>query len=260
MARALFSALVGLLLLFILAPIGVVVIASFSAGATMEVPPSTWSLRWYAHALALPLFVNSAWISLWLAAAASAIALPLALGAALVIVRGRFRGREALQSFLLAPLFVPAIVTGLAILLAFATLEIDQVWLRLIGAHVLVTFPYMVRTIMASLTRVDVTLEEGALTLGANPWLTFWHVTLPLIRPGIVAGMVFAFLISFDNVSVSLFLTHVGYNTLPLAILNYVEFNYDPSIAAISVMLIVLSLGIAVTLDQAVGIRRVVGH
>lgn len=256
----LFQLVIVVLMVFILAPIVVVVLASFNGGQSMQVPPLQWSLRWYGHALAEPLFVDAAWISAWLAAAATLLAMPPALGAALAITRGDFRGRDALQSFLLAPLFVPAIVTGLAILLAFATIELDQVWLRLVGAHVLVTFPYMVRTIMASLARVDVTLEEGALTLGAGPVRTFWYITLPLIRPGLLAGMVFAFIISFDNVSVSLFLTHVGYNTLPLAILNYVEFNYDPSIAAISVMLIVLSLGSAVALDRVVGIRRVVGH
>jgi putative spermidine/putrescine transport system permease protein len=124
---------------------------------------------------------------------------------------------------------------------------------------VLVTFPYLVRTIMASLARFDQSLEEAARTLGAHPLRGFMLVTLPLIRPGVIAGMLFALIVSFDNVSVSLFLTSARSNTLPLAILNYVEYNFDPSVAAISTMLVVVSLTAAVLMERAVCLRRVVG-
>jgi putative spermidine/putrescine transport system permease protein len=250
---------IALLVLFIVAPIIVVVIASFSAKEVPEFPPSAWSLRWYGFALSQQIFVRSAINSAWLATVATALATPVALGAALAIVRCRFPGRDALQSFLLAPLFVPAIVISLAILLAFAGLGIRDIGLRLVGAHVLITFPYLVRTIIASLARIDTMLEEAARTLGASPWRTFRHVTLPLVMPGVIAGMLFAFIVSFDNVSVSLFLTTARTNTLPLAILNYVEYNFDPSIAAISTMLITLSLAAAILLERMVGLRRVLG-
>jgi putative spermidine/putrescine transport system permease protein len=255
----LFHLIVVLLAAFILAPIAIVVIASVSAGEVPEFPPRGVSLRWYGHALAQPLFVNSALNSLWLALVATTLATPIALAAALAIVRGRFPGRDAIQSFLLAPLFVPAIVTSLAILLAFASFGVRDVGLRLVGAHVLITFPYLVRTIVASLARVDTVYEEAARTLGASPWHSFRLVTLPLVRPGVIAGTLFAFIVSFDNVSVSLFLTTARTNTLPLAILNYVEYNFDPSIAAISTILIVISLGAALLLERLVGLRRVLG-
>ena len=254
-----FHTLIAILIVFILAPIVVVVVASFSARAIPEFPPSSWSIKWYAHALQQPIFTDSAKNSAWLALVSTALATPIAMGAAYVIVRFEFYGKDALQTFMLSPLIVPSIIIGLAILLLFATLGIRGVGLRLVGAHVLITFPYLVRTIMASLARVDMTLEEVARTLGASGLRTFWHVTVPLVRPGVIAGMLFSFIISFDNVSVSLFLTSARTNTLPLAILNYVEYNYDPSIAAISTMLILFSLTAAVVLERAVGLRRVFG-
>ena len=114
--------------------------------------------------------------------------------------------------------------------------------------------------IMASLARLDPVAEEAAMTLGASRLRAFLHVTLPLLLPGLVAGAVFAFIVSFDNVSVSLFLTTARTSTLPIAILGYVEFNFDPSIAAISTLLIVASLAAAILVERAVGLRRALGH
>ncbi|MFZ4532737.1 MAG: ABC transporter permease subunit, partial [Alsobacter sp.] len=148
---------------------------------------------------------------------------------------------------------------GCSHLLNEGGIGIRDVGFRLVAAHVLVTMPYLVRTLIASLTRFDMVLEEAARTLGASPLTTFFVITLPLIRPGLIAGVLFALVVSFDNVSVSLFLTSARTNTLPLAILNYVEYNYDPSIAALSTMLIAVSLGAALLLERLVGLRRVVG-
>jgi putative spermidine/putrescine transport system permease protein len=249
----------ALIATFILAPTIVVVGSSFSGGNLPQFPPSDLSLRWYAHALAQPIFTEAAFNSLWLALVATAIATPIALAAAIAIVRGDFAGKTAVQAVLLAPLFVPAIVVSLSILLVSARLNIREVGLRLVAAHVLITMPYLVRTLIASLTRFDVTLEEAARTLGASPLRTFRIITLPLISPGLVAGALFALVVSFDNVSVSLFLTSARTNTLPLSILNYVEYNYDPSIAALSTMLVCISLLAAVVLERLVGLRRVIG-
>ena len=244
---------------FVLAPTVVVVGSSFSGGTLPQFPPRELSLRWYEHALSQSVFTDAAWNSLWLAGISTAIATPIALAAALAIVRCEFPGKNLLQAMLLAPLFVPAIVISLAILLALTRLGIRDVGFRLVAAHVLVTMPYLVRTLIASLTRFDMALEEAARTLGATPLTTFFVITLPLIRPGLIAGVLFALVVSFDNVSVSLFLTSARTNTLPLAILNYVEYNYDPSIAALSTMLIAVSLGAALLLERLVGLRRVVG-
>lgn len=244
---------------FILAPVVVVVAASFGSSEVTEFPPRALTFRWYAHAWSQSIFVDAAWNSAWLALVATAIATPVALTASIAIVRYRFPGKDFVQSLLLAPLVVPAIVTGLAILVAFAAVGLRDVPTRLIGAHVLIVTPYLIRTIMASLAQIDPTLEECARTLGATSPRAFWHVTLPLIRPGLIAGMLFAFILSFDNVSVSLFLTNVRTNTLPLAMLNYVEYNFDPSIAAIASMLVFFSIGSAVLLERLVGLKRLLG-
>jgi putative spermidine/putrescine transport system permease protein len=256
---ALHRLVVALVAAFILAPIVVVVAVSLTDSPIPEFPPRGLTLRWYAHALSEDVFTTSALNSLWLATIATALATPLALAAAYGLVRGRFRGRDAIQTLLLAPLVVPSLVIGLAILLAFSGMGVRDVGARLVGAHVLITFPYMVRTILASLARLDPAVEEVARTLGASALRCFVLVTLPLVRPGVVAGMLFAFIVSFDNVSLSLFLTNARTNTLPIAILNYVEYNFDPSVAAISTMLVAFSLGAALLVERLVGLRRVVG-
>ena len=147
-----FNTAIALLIAFIIAPLLIVILVSFSGREIPEFPPSTWSLRWYGHALSEPVFVTSAINSAWLAVTATCISTPIALGAAMAIVRGQFPGKNLLQAALLSPLFVPAIVTSLAILLAFSSMGLRTVTLRLVAAHVLITLPYLVRTILASLT------------------------------------------------------------------------------------------------------------
>jgi putative spermidine/putrescine transport system permease protein len=245
---------------FIAAPTFVVLITSFGRNATLEFPPSAWSLVWYGRALARTEFQSAAFNSLWIAAVTTLIATPVALAAALAIVRGNFPGRNAIQVFLLSPLVVPSIVIGLAILIFAAALGVRVVEERLVAAHVLITFPYLVRTITASLSRVDPLAEEAARTLGASSFLAFWHVTLPAVFPGLVAGMIFAFIVSFDNVSISLFLASARTTTLPLSILSYVETNLDPSVAAVSTLLVLLSLISAVLLERMVGLRKALGN
>ena len=148
----------------------------------------------------------------------------------------------------------------IAILLAFSAAGWRDPMSRLLLAHVVITLPYMVRTVMASLARLDPLAEEAAMTLGASRLRAFFHVTLPLLLPGLVAGAVFAFIVSFDNVSVSLFLTTARSLTLPIAVLGYVEFNFDPSVAALSTLLILTSLVAAIGVERAVGLRRALGH
>lgn len=244
---------------FIAAPIVVVMVTSFGRSAMLEFPPSAWSLEWYARALSRAEFQSAAFNSLWIALLTTLIATPVALAAAMAVVRGKFPGRDAVQVFLMAPLVVPSIVTGLAILIFAAAVGVRIVEQRLVAAHVLITFPYLVRTIVASLSRVDPLAEEAARTLGANALRTFWHVTLPSLFPGLVAGMTFAFIVSFDNVSISLFLASARTTTLPLSILSYVETNLDPSVAAVSTLLVVLSLMTALVLERLVGLRKALG-
>jgi len=206
----------ALIATFILAPTIVVVGSSFSGGTLPQFPPSDLSLRWYAHALSQPIFTEAAFNSLWLALVATALATPIALAAAIAIVRGDFAGKTAIQAVLLAPLFVPAIVVSLSILLVSARLNIRDVGFRLVAAHVLITMPYLVRTLIASLTRFDVTLEEAARTLGASPLRTFRIITLPLIRPGLVAACILSLQLAWNDFLFSAVLTNNATRTLPV--------------------------------------------
>lgn len=144
-------------------------------------------------------------------------------------------------------------------LASFAAVGLRDAPLRLLLAHVVITFPFSVRTILASMARLDPALEEAAGTLGASPVQVFWRVTFPLIQPGIAAGAIFAFVMSFDNIPVSVFLVGAQTTTIPIAIMSYLEYNFDPSIASVSSILIVISLGLALLLERIFGLRRVMG-
>lgn len=254
--RVSFALAIALLYAFIFAPLVIVVLISLNGGTVASFPIETWSFRWYAKALATASFVNSLVNSTWLAVLSTMIAAPLALASALAIARGEFRGRNALEAFLMAPILVPGIVIGLALLVTFSTLHFRDAPIRLLAAHVMIATPYCTRTVLASLSRLDSSLLDSAMTLGASRWRAFLHVTLPLARPGLIAGMIFAFLQSFGDVPISLFLTDARTNTLPLAIMSYLEYSVDPSVAAISSIVTVGSLTLALMLERLVGLRR----
>src|SRR5262249_14420627 len=189
--------------------------------------------------------------------------LAVGLPASLCLARRRFRGREALGALLLLPLVVPGVVAGTAIYVFQVESEI-LTGLPLVAslpglvlAHVLITIPWTVRLVTASLAGLDRSVEEAALSLGAGPWTTFRLVTLPLIRPGVVAAALFSFIISFGNLEMSLFLVGPGRTTMPIAILQYLEWRIDPVIAAVSLLQIaVIAAGVAGT-RRSVRLSRV---
>lgn len=257
--RIAFIGFVIALYTFIFAPLVVVVLISLNGGTVASFPIESWSLRWYAKAFSTTAFVNALWTSTWLAVAATAIATPVALAAAVAIARADFPGRTAIEALLMAPVVVPGVVIGIALLLAASVLNVHDAPGRLLTAHVLIALPYCLRTIHPSLARLDPTLIDGARTLGASRWRAFWHITLPLVKPGVMAGAIFAFLQSFGDVPISMFLTDARNNTLPLAIMSYLEYSADPTVAAMSSMVTLASLALAIGLERLVGLRRALG-
>lgn len=258
-ARWSFRVLLIAVYLFLLLPLIFILIVSLNGGATPTFPPTNLSLRWYIHAMNQENFVNGAITSGWLAVVSTAITTPLGTAAAIGIRRGNFRGKALLETFFLAPLAVPGIVTGIALLIAFVAADIGEAPFRLVAAHILLVLPYSIRTVLASLARLDPALEEAALTLGASWWGALRLITLPLIRPGITAGVVFALILSFDDIALSLFLVDANTTTLPVAILSYLQYNFDPSIAAVSSILIILTLCCAAVLERIFGLQRLLG-
>ena len=254
--RVSFRGVVFATYVFLLAPLVCVIVVSFNAEPVQAFPPTHWSLRWYAHALQLDTFRKGAAISFALALAASVLATPAGVLAAVGLHRSTWKGKSALEAMFLAPLVVPGIVTGISLLIALSAVDVQEAPIRLLLGHVVAILPYSVRTVLASLSRLDPSLEEAAETLGASSWRSFRSVLLPLIKPGILAGMVFGLILSFDDVSVSLFLVDARTTTLPLAIMSYLEYSFDPSVAAVSSLLIAVTLSVAVLLERGFGLKR----
>jgi putative spermidine/putrescine transport system permease protein len=249
---------------FILTPLVFVTWLAFFRQEIPSFPPEGYSLRWFAAIADEKKFVDGFSLSLRLGVIATLIGLAVGVPAALCVARFRFPGREALNSLLLLPLVVPGVVLGTSMYVfhveAENALDMDVLgtfW-ALVSGHIIIVIPWVVRLVTASLAGFDRTIEEAAQNLGANPWITFFRVTLPMIRPGIVAAGLFGFVTSFGNLEMSLFLVGPGRTTLPIAILQYLEWRIDPTIATVSVLQILLIGGAMLVTDRFVKISRVV--
>lgn len=224
-------------------------------------PPSGYTLHWYARIL--PQFGAALWTSAVTALTATALGVLIGVPASIGLARFRFRGRSAVSTLLLAPLTVPGIAIGLGIFVLAVLIE-ERTELALggtrglmIAAHVLITLPWVVRLGLAALANHDPAAEEAAASLGATPWMVVWRVTLPAMRGGIVAGALFAFIISFENLEMTLFLTAPGMTTLPISVLSYLQYHIDPLVAAVAVAQVVMVGGALVVLDRQVPVARV---
>ena len=242
----------SLALLYILTPLIFVVWLAFFRQEIPSFPPEGYSLKWFAAILDQRKFVDGFTLSLQVGVLA------------LCVVRFQFGFRAPLASLLLMPLIVPGVVLGTSMYVFHVELEngldVDVIgtFYALVAGHVVIVIPWVVRLITASLAGVDRSTEEAAQNLGANAWVTFWRITLPAIRPGIVAGALFGFVTSFGNLEMSLFLVGPGRTTLPIVILQYLEWKIDPTIAAVSVVQILLIAGAMLITDRYVKLARVV--
>lgn len=250
--------------LYILTPLIFITWLSFYSQEIPSFPPEGYTLHWYAEAMRNDRFIDAFLISLQLGVFATLIGLAVAIPAALGISRLKFRGNAGLANLMLMPLITPGIVLGIAIYVFQVEVEIrtEAPILGSLGGllwgHVLLVIPWTVRLVTASLAGFDRTLEEAAMNLGADRWTTFRRITLPGILPGIVAASMFGFVSSFGNLELSLFLVGPGRTTLPIAILQYLQWKIDPTIAAISVLqIVVIAVAMLVT-DRFVRISRVV--
>jgi putative spermidine/putrescine transport system permease protein len=245
----------------------IVVLASFNAGEYLSFPPEGFSLRWYAKFLSSTSFMQSLWFSLELALICTVCSTVLGTMVALYVVRFAGRWREHLRVLIIMPLLLPEILTAIALLFFYYNIEamfkavgLDMLsglfrnsFLGLLIGHVLITLPFVFLGISASLYNFDMSLEEAARSLGAGKFTTFRRITLPLVKPGIIAGGLLAFIISFDLFNISLLLKGVGTATLPIQLFDYVRWDFDPTAAAVS------SVSIAITLVAIVLTERLVG-
>jgi putative spermidine/putrescine transport system permease protein len=246
----------ALVMALMCAPLVVLFGVALNAGPQQVFPPDGLSLRWFFNIFTRDGFLRAIPFSLQLAAIATVLSVTVATLASIAIVRCRFAGRDLLLTLLTSPLIVPQVVIGLAFLVAFAAARIHSSFIALVALHTVLALPFAIRVVVASLTRFNLSLEEAARALGAPPWKAFLIVTVPVIRPGMVAAAVFAFVASFENFTATQFLIW-DRTTLPVEIFSYVQTENDPTGAAISA-LVVLVVGIlVVALHRFIGIGAI---
>lgn len=247
----------ALVVTFMLAPLVVVCLVAFTPADTLQVPWGDYSLRWFRAVFAHGDLVQSFWNSLLVATLSATLAVGLAVPAALAIARHEFPGRQALNGLLMSPLIVPHLVLGVAMLRLFALLEVrgSALWLTL--AHVVIVTPYALRLMVAALTGADRSIEQAALSLGASPWTAFRRVTLPLMLPGITGGWMLAFINSFDEVTMSIFITSPQTVTLPVRMYMLATESIDPMMAAVSALIVGLTAVVMLLLDRLYGLDKV---
>lgn len=245
----LLSATVVGVCVFVLAPTVLAVLASFGSADQIVFPPPGWSLKWYVAAFENETILRSIWLSGGIAVAVTMISTIAGTAAAIAINHHNFAGRSLAKSTLMLPLTLPAIVLGLAILFALPSLGLKNGPVATAIGHCIICVPYAAYLVLASLSNYDLTLERASATLGANRLQTFCWVTWPLIKDGIVVSAIFCFLLSFDNVAISLFLSRG--DTLPLRLMQHIQSSADPSVAAISTALVMFSVVLMVPLARA---------
>lgn len=243
---------------FLMLPVVVVVFASFSATAYLAIPPQGWTLRWFVQVLADPTYLGAILLSLKLAAVATFVATLLAIPACYALHHRWVPFADGISAFLLSPLIFPAVVIGVALLQYMSLLGLRGNFAILALAHVVIVTPYVVRTTLAGLAGLDPTLEEAARVLGANRLVAFLRIVLPRLRMSMLAGVIFAFITSFDEATVTLFLPPPGQATLPVAIFSAIDLGVDPSIAAISTLLIIATIALLALAERLGGARRLV--
>jgi putative spermidine/putrescine transport system permease protein len=251
-------------LALILLPLVFVTWLAFFHQAIPSFPPQGYSLRWFFAISENPRFIDGFWLSLQVAVVAMLIGLAIGVPAALCLARYRFWAREPLGNLMLLPVLVPGIVLGTSLYVfhveatILTELPILGSIAGLAAGHILIVIPWSVRLVSASLAGFDRSIEEAAQNLGATPTRTFFRITLPAIRPGIVAAALFGFVVSFGNLEMSMFLVGAGRTTLPITILQYLEYRIDPTIAAVSVLQILLIGAAMLVTDRFVKLSRVV--
>ncbi|MCR9237577.1 MAG: ABC transporter permease [Alphaproteobacteria bacterium] len=250
--------ILGLTLTFLIGPFIIIIFAGASAGEALAFPPDGLSLKWYFKVFTIESFRDSFLLSMFLAIFGTLTALLLGIPAAYALNRYDLPGNETIRTIVAAPIIVPGIIVGLA-LLRYLVIPLDfTVTLALFMAHTALVLPYAVRVVSSSLNNLRADMEEAAVLLGCTRMQAFMKVVLPNIRGGVLAAFILGFVTSFNQVPVSLFLSGPGVRTLPIDMLAYMEITYDPSVAALSALLAFMSLAIVFIAERLLGFSRYV--
>ncbi|WP_135827486.1 ABC transporter permease [Halorussus halobius] len=249
------KAFAALCYLFLFAPLFAIAIASINpAGLTF--PPTGVTAEWYVAAFTDDRLVSAATVSLVVAVATTAVTLPLVVLMGLALRDEDVPGSTAIENFFLAPLSVPQVVLGLALLIYFIEFGVQGTVVGLVLGHLVITLPYALRTVLAALKGFDPSMEEAARNLGASRVETVRYVTLPQIRSALIAGGGFAFIMSLTNFTISVFLVGPGTTTLPIQIYQYITFDIDPAVSAVATVLALASLAVVALIELTFGVEE----
>ncbi|WP_236016769.1 ABC transporter permease [Salipiger abyssi] len=241
---------------FLLAPIFVVVGASFNAGEFLTFPPQGLSFRWYVTFFHNEVFLRAIVTSLWIASVATVFSVVIGTMAAIYYVHFAGRRKEMIRVAALSPLLLPEILTAIALLFFLYDIGIGtKTMFGLLVGHVLLTLPFVFMNVSASLEGYDTDWSMAARSLGARPFTRFRRIVLPLIKPGLIGGALFSFVISFDVFTISLLLKSIGTATLPIQLFDYLKTNYTPEAAAVSTLSIVATVSVVVIVEKVVGLK-----
>ena len=246
----------ALFVAFMLAPILVVCCVAFTPEGFLSFPTDRWSLRWFRAIARYPEFVSAFWRSLWLGSLSSAIAVAFSVPAALAIARYRFAGRQSLTALFMSPLMIPHVVLGIAFLRFFTELGLGGTFAGLVLAHIVIVLPFALRLTLASAVGLDRSIEHAAVSLGASDGTVLRRITLPLVLPGLISGWALAFINSFDEVTMTVFIAAPGTETLPVRMFLYIQDNIDPLVTSVSACVIAITVAALIVLDRAYGLER----
>lgn len=243
--------------MFILAPLLIIVVVAFTDKGYISLPTDGLSLRWFYAILNANEIITSFWLSLKLGLVSATIAIVLAIPAALAIARYKFRGRGAVMAFFMSPLMIPHVVLGVAFLRFFNVVGISGSFIWLAATHVIIIMPYALRLVLASATGLSQDAEQAAMSLGASRFTTLRRITIPLMVAGVVGGWLLAFIQSFDELTMTIFVATPGTTTLPVAMYNHITHTIDPLVTSVSAVLILGTLALMILLDRIIGLDTV---
>ncbi|MEZ5879442.1 MAG: ABC transporter permease [Nitratireductor sp.] len=243
---------------YMLVPLLIVIASSLSTSEFLVFPPPGLSLRWYGEILNSDAYLSAGWTSLKLALITVVVSLSLGTPAAIALSRFRFAGRSFISSIFLSPLLLPSLIFAIGLLMVFSRYGDGPSFLGLVIGHTVITLPYVIRTVSANLADLDPHLDEAARIMGARWWQRYLLVILPQCKTGMAAGGFFVFNISFDDAVIALFMRAPNVETLPMRIYSTLEFSPNPSVAAVSTVMILMTIVLVMLLNRIFGLSNIV--
>lgn len=249
--------LVLLVFFFLFFPLFIIVVTSFGENPTIQFPIEGFTLSWYANVFKISGFIDSFLLSVKVSFLATILALLIGVPAAYALSRYNFMGRRSLKGFFLSPTIIPGVVVGFS-LFQFIVIRMQlPIFQGLLLGHFLISLPYIIRVVGSSIEQLDFSIEEAAWTLGCTRLAAFFKVVLPNISSGIFASFMLAFINSFNNIPVSQFLSGPGITALPTSLMSYIEYNYDPTVSALSVLLMIGTILMMFLIEKTLGLASI---